>query len=49
MNKQQVLENIEIARKHLDSFHLLLPDDKVIFDCYCLPSFRWKAFYGYVC
>ena len=48
MNKQQVLDNIEIARKYLESFHLLLPDDKLIFDCYCLPSFRWKAFYSQI-
>ncbi|MBR5165327.1 MAG: hypothetical protein IKW87_07205 [Ruminococcus sp.] len=48
MNKQQVLDNIEIARKHLLSLHLLLPDEKLLFDCYCLPSFRWKAFYSQI-
>ena len=48
MNKQQVLDNIEIARKYLESFHLLLPDDKLLFDCYCLPSFRWKSFYSQI-
>ena len=48
MNKQQVTENIEIARKYLDSFHMLLPDDKLLFDCYCLPSFGQKAFYAQI-
>ena len=48
MNKQQVYENSEIARKHLQTYHLLIPDDNVLFDCYCLPSLRWKAFYAQV-
>ena len=49
MDKQQVLDNIKIARRYLDNFHMLLPDDKILFDCYCLPSYRWKAFYAQVC
>ena len=48
MTKQEVLENIAIARKALNTFSLLLPDSYVIFDCYCLPSFRWKAFYAQI-
>ena len=48
MNNQQVTENIEIARKYLDSFHMILPDDKLLFDCYCLPSFGQKAFYAQI-
>lgn len=48
MNRQEISENIEIARRYLNSFHLLLPDDEVLFDCYCLPSFRQKAFYAQV-
>ncbi|WP_207646949.1 hypothetical protein [Ruminococcus albus] len=34
-----------IARRYMNEYHLLLPDDEVLFDCYCLPSFRFKAFY----
>lgn len=48
MTQQEIIENIEIARGHLGTYHLLLPDDEVLFDCYCLPSFRWKAFYAQV-
>ena len=48
MNKQQVSKNIEIAKKYLETYHLLLPDDENIFDCYCLPPYRWKAFYAQI-
>lgn len=48
MSRQEILKNIEIARKYLDSFHLLLPNDKILFDCYCLPSFGFKAFYAQI-
>ena len=40
--------NIGIARGYLGDYCLLVSDDKVVFDCYCLPSFRWKAFYAQV-
>ena len=48
MNKQEVLENIEIARQYLDSFHMIIPDDKILFDCYSLPPHTWKAFYAQI-
>lgn len=48
MTQKEINENIEIARRYLNSFHLLLPDDEVLFDCYCLPSFGTKAFYAQI-
>ena len=45
MNKQEININTAIARRYLDTYHMLLPDEKIMFDCCCLPSFRWKAFY----
>lgn len=48
MNKQQVYENIEIARKYLETYHLLIPDDNVLFDCYCLPPSGEKSFYAQI-
>lgn len=48
MDKQNVLDNIKIARRYLDSYHMLLPDESVIFDFYNLPSYNWKAFYAQI-
>ena len=48
MDKVDILGNIGIARRYLGDYCLLVSDDKVVFDCYCLPSFRWKAFYAQV-
>ena len=48
MTRQDVSENINIARHYMNEYHLLLPDDEVLFDCYCLPSFRFKAFYAQI-
>ncbi|SEK75296.1 hypothetical protein [Ruminococcus albus] len=48
MTRQDIIKNIDIARRYMNEYHLLLPDDEVLFDCYCLPSFRWKAFYAQV-
>ena len=48
MTQQEINENIEIARRYLNSFHLLLPDDEVLFDCFCLPSFKYNAFYAQI-
>ena len=48
MTRQDIIKNIDIARRYLNEYHLLLSDDEVLFDCYCLPSFRFKAFYAQI-
>ncbi len=48
MTKEIIRENIEIARRYLNTFHLLLTDREIVSDCYCLPSLGWKAFYAQV-
>ncbi len=48
MTRQEIYENIKIARHYLNTYHLLLHDNEVLFDCYCLPSFRYKAFYAQI-
>lgn len=48
MLRQDIFQNINIAKNYLDRFHLLIPDEKIYIDCYCFPSFNWKAYYAQV-
>ena len=48
MDKEEVMENLEIARKYLGKYSLLIPDDELTLECFCLPSFGRRAFYAQV-
>ena len=46
METNYINDNISIAKEYLNRFSLLLPDEKILFDCCYLPPFKWKAFYA---
>jgi len=48
MNENDIFKNIETAQKYLAKFHLLLPENKIVFDCCYFPPFAEKAFYAQV-
>lgn len=48
MNENDIFKNIEIAKKYLERFNLLLPDDKICMECCYFPPFSQKAFYAQV-
>ncbi len=45
MTKQKMLNNIEIAKKYLSKYHLLVPKDDLIVECLFLPPFRWNTYF----
>ena len=48
MTEKEIFENIDIARKYLARFDLLIPENKIVFDCCYFPPFSEKAFYAQV-
>ena len=48
MNESDIFKNIEIAKKYLARFNLLLPDDEILLECCYFPPFSEKAFYARV-
>ena len=45
MNENCILKNIAIAKKYLEQFNLLLPNDKMCMECCYFPPFSEKTFY----
>ena len=45
MNENCIFKNIEIAKKYLEQFNLLLPNDKMCMECCYFPPFSEKTFY----
>ena len=45
MTKKQIIEDIEIAKRYLDGFHLLVPENKILLDCIFIAPFHWKSFF----
>ena len=45
MTKQEMLNNIGIAKKYLSKYNLLVPEDDLIMECLFLPPFRWNTYF----
>ncbi len=45
MNKQEMQHNIEIAKKYLAKYHLLVPENNILLECLFLPPFRWNTYF----
>lgn len=45
MTKQEMLNNIEIAKKYLSKYHLLIPEDNLIMECLFLPPFHRNTYF----
>ena len=45
MIKQEMLNNIEIAKKYLAKYHLLVPENEIFLECLFLPPFRWSTYF----
>ena len=45
MDKRYVYNNIDIARRYLNEFHLLAEGEPLVIDLCFLPPFKWKAYY----
>lgn len=45
MTKQEMLNNIEIAKKYLSKYHLLIPKEDLIMECLFLPPFHQNTYF----
>lgn len=48
MTRQEINDNIAIAQKYLERFHLLIPEKRLVLDCYLFPPFGGKSFYAQI-
>ena len=45
MTKQEIVNNIKIAKSYLSKYHLLIPEDDLIMECLFLPPFRLNTYF----
>lgn len=48
MGTKYIYDNIEVARRYLDKFHMLVSDKTLLMDMCFLPPYHWKTFYAQI-